>query len=282
MSAKFVSWEEAVRWLINQPDKQELVKDCYYDPSVQDAANRYWKSDEWQAVKTLLKMMPGKALDLGAGRGIASFALAKDGWQVQAIEPDSSDLVGAGAIELLARNNNLPINVTKEFGEEINCESASIDLVFARQVLHHANDLVQLCAELFRVLKPGGQFIAVRDHVVNSPADLQSFYDKHPLHNLYGGEHAYTEKEYVHAMKKAGFQVHIILRSFDSVINFAPYTGKTFRAALIAKLNNMPIVGLLSVMLNNKWIYSVVLKLLSQFDNRPGRLYSFVCFKPEN
>jgi tRNA1(Val) A37 N6-methylase TrmN6 len=43
------------------------------------------------------------AVDIGAGNGIASFALARDDWQTVAIELHSSDLVVAGAIRQLAR-----------------------------------------------------------------------------------------------------------------------------------------------------------------------------------
>jgi 2-polyprenyl-3-methyl-5-hydroxy-6-metoxy-1,4-benzoquinol methylase len=281
MNAKFVSWEDAVKWLMNQPDKQDLVKDCYYDPSVIDAANRYWKSDEWQAIKLLIHNKSGQALDLGAGRGISSYALAKDGWNVLAIEPDPSNLVGAGAIESLAITENLPIKVTKEFGEEIKCESASFDLIFARQVLHHAKNLDQLCAEVYRVLKPNGMFLAVRDHVVSSMNDMQLFLDKHPLHNLYGGENAYTEKQYLSAMRRAGFTIKMIIKSFDSVINYAPYTEDTLKVELSSRINKLPIIGMFNITLNSKWLFKLTLVLLSMFDNRPGRLFSFVCVKTE-
>ena len=224
MSDKFVSWEGAVSWLMNQPDKKDLVRDCYYDASVAEAAQRYWRSSEWQAVKAILPSSLGKALDLGAGRGIASYALAKDGWDVLAVEPDPSSLVGAGAIEYLAQSETLPIQVVKEFGEKIKCESATFDLVFARQVLHHAHDLNQLCAEVYRVLKPNGSFIAVRDHVISAQSDLPAFFNIHPLHRLYGGENAFREAQYLSAMKEAGFEVKKVFRSFDSVINYAPYS----------------------------------------------------------
>ena len=35
----------------------------------------------------------GRALDLGAGNGILSYALAREGWSVTAVEPDPSALV---------------------------------------------------------------------------------------------------------------------------------------------------------------------------------------------
>ncbi len=280
MSAKFVSWEDAVKWLLSQPDKQDLVRDCYYDSSVSEAANRYWESGEWQAIKTLLNDEPGQALDLGAGRGIASYALTKEGWDVLAVEPDPSSLVGAGAIESLARSENLAIRVASDFGEKIKCESASLDLVFARQVLHHANNLNALCAEVFRVLKPGGTFIGVRDHVISSQEDLPAFLDSHPLHNLYGGENAYEVSQYLSAMKAAGFEIKKVLRSFDSVINYAPYAEASLKAELKSRLSRLPVLGFFNWLLDIQWVFKLTLKLLSQFDRRPGRLYSFVCIKP--
>jgi SAM-dependent methyltransferase len=229
-----------------------------------------------------LPITPGKALDLGAGRGIASYSLAKEGWSVLAVEPDSSNLVGAGAIEYLAQSESLPIKVVKEFGEKIKSEAASFDLVFARQVLHHAHDLKQLCAEVYRVLKPGGTFIAVRDHVISSQADLPTFFDVHPLHHLYGGENAFTEAQYLSAMKEAGFYVKRVIRSFDSVINYAPYTDDSLKDELKVRLAKLPILRYLSWVLDTKWMFRLSLSFLSRFDRRPGRLYSFICIKPEN
>lgn len=282
MSDKFLSWEAAVTWLMNQPDKQDLVRDCYYDASVIDAAQRYWKSLEWQAIKLHLPVIQGTALDLGAGRGIASYTLAKEGWSVLAVEPDASNLVGAGAIEYLAQIESLPINVVKEFGEKIKCESACFDLVFARQVLHHAHDLNQLCAEVYRVLKPGGRFIAVRDHVISAQSDLPDFFKTHPLHYLYGGENAFTETQYLTAMKAAGFEVQQVIRAFDSVINYAPYNDYSLKEALKLRLSKLPLLSLMGRLLDIECIFRLSLNLLSRVDRRPGRLYSFICKKPVN
>jgi len=280
MSAKFISWEAAVSWLITQPDKQQLVLDCYYDASVFEAAFRYYQSLEWQSIRLIIPRTPGKALDLGAGRGIASFALAKDGWLVSAVEPDKSTLVGAGAIEMLASTYRLPINVYRNFGEQIEFESNTFDLVFARQVMHHAINLQQLCDELYRVLKPGGMFLAVRDHVISSPQDLTKFFDIHPLHHLYGGENAFTLAEYITAMKRAGFEIKKIFRSFDNVINYAPYTSETLKEAIQLRIARFTLLAWVSKMLNVDVVYRLLLQLLSWLDRRPGRLCSFVCIKP--
>jgi SAM-dependent methyltransferase len=280
MSDRFVSWEEAVAWLVAQPDKQALVKDCYFDSSPEAAAERYSQSDEWKAISALLPHVPGRALDLGAGRGIASYALAKAGWSVVAMEPDPGDFVGRGAIHKIAQSKRLKIEVAEEFGESIPRDSGSFDLVVARQVLHHARDLPDLCAEVFRVLKPGGTFIAVRDHVISSPDDLPTFLQIHPLHQLYGGENALQSGQYLDAMQMAGFRVEQMLRSFDSVINYAPHTRETLRGEFQRRLSRFPLGGLAGSCLNVDSIMDMSLALLSRIDRRPGRLYSFICSKP--
>ena len=96
MSDKMLSWEEAVQWLRDQPEKSELVKFCYYDDPLETAAERFLQSEEWVELVNLLKSKKsGQVLDIGAGRGISSYAFAKSGYEVTALEPNPSLLVGA-------------------------------------------------------------------------------------------------------------------------------------------------------------------------------------------
>ena len=137
-----LSWEQAVQWLRDKPDQQDLVRACYYDDPLPAAAERFWQSLEWKSITALLPPAQGGfALDLGAGRGISSYALAKEGWKVSALEPDPSTLVGSGAIRSLAHDSGLPIEVVTEFSEKLPFEDNSFELVNCRQVLHHARDL---------------------------------------------------------------------------------------------------------------------------------------------
>jgi SAM-dependent methyltransferase len=275
------TWEEAVSWLVSQPDQQALVRDCYYDSPLEAAVERYWKSREWTAVRQLLPRRTAAVLDIGAGHGITSYALARDGWDVTALEPDPSAVVGAGAIRRLASSQNLPITVIQEFGERIPCPSASFDLVFARQALHHAKDLPMLCAEAARLLKQGGTFVAIRDHVISKRKDLPRFFDTHPLHKLYGGENAFLLYEYLDAMRGAGFEIERVIRPLENAVNLAPLDEESLRAELVDRINHYPCGALVySVLKASDPIYAGFLQLLMVFDSRPGRLYSFVCRKP--
>lgn len=268
------TWEQAVQWLRAQKDQQPLVLDCYYDDPLREAAERYYKSEEWASIRALLPAKRGAALDVGAGRGIASYALAREGFTVTALEPDPSSIVGAQAIRSLAREASLDIVVTEEFSEKLPYADNHFDIVFARAVLHHTTDLAAACSEFYRVLKPGGRLIAVREHVLSRKEDLAVFLAQHPLHKLYGGENAFLLEEYEQAIQSAGFRLKHTIAPFDGAMNIAPRTLDETRAEIASRI---PIGSTIAKnLMQIPVIWNVVAKTLRRIDNRPGRLYSFV------
>ncbi|MEM6692839.1 MAG: methyltransferase domain-containing protein [Planctomycetota bacterium] len=278
-TSKFVSWEDAVAWLISQPDRQELVQQCYFDRPVRDAVERYGSSEEWVAIKEFLPSAAGRVLDIGAGNGLVSVALAKAGWKVTALEPDPSQFVGAGAIRNIASEDNLPIKVVEQFGESMPFDDSEFDLVIARQVVHHAHDLDQMMAEVSRVLTPGGRFIMLRDHLVDSEDDLVRFRDEHPLHNLYGGENAFRLSEYKAALARAGLGIQHELHQFDSVINYAPKTKADLCGVVTTKIRPTWLRPFMDRLLASEPLFSLVTKTASKFYRKPGRLVTFICDK---
>jgi SAM-dependent methyltransferase len=244
------------------------------------AAERYFAGDEWRAISKLLRGRTGRALDVGAGRGIASYGLAREGFAVTALEPDPSAIVGASAIRALAAEATLPIEVIEEFSERLPFVDNVFDVVFARAVLHHTRDLESACHEMFRVLRRGGIFIAAREHVISKKADLGQFLEEHPLHHLYGGEHAFLLDRYVGALEAAGFRPLEVLSPLQSPINLFPYTIDSLRNAVIEKAaQKIPVRPLWRMALGSNRVFQSLLAIAGRFDNRPGRLYSFVGHK---
>jgi len=279
-----VTWEQAVIWLREQPDQCELVRACYYDDPLIESAQRYEASGEWQAVCKILPRKTGSVLDLGAGRGISSYALAKTGWQVTALEPDASPIVGREAIRTLIEQSNLSIHPLNGYAEKIPCVDSLFDLVYGRQVMHHAQDLQTMCNEIVRVLKPGGTFIATREHVISKKDDLPIFLDNHPLHHLYGGENAYLLEEYLGALTRAGLQITKVLGPMATIINYFPLSRHDWLRIIQA-----PFIWLLGyrithILLSEKypWSHFINCYLANRADNinqDPGRLYSFITVK---
>jgi SAM-dependent methyltransferase len=275
-----MTWEQAVGWLRAQPDQQALVRDCYFDDPVEAAAERFLVGEEWQAIReTLRGYLPGRVLDLGAGRGIVTHAFARAGCQVSALEPDPSALVGRGAIETLLEKTGLEADVRGGSAERMPFPDAAFDVVYGRAVLHHARDLEQLCREAARVLRPEGTFLATREHVISRPEDLPVFLAAHPLHRFYGGETAYPLARYVAAIERAGFALERPMGPFDTPINFAPMTRAEVRDMARRRLKQKVGSRLARWLMHLPAVARGQARHLSSECGVPGRHYSFLARK---
>ena len=152
-------------------------------------------------------------------------------------------------------------------------------MVYCRAALHHASDLPRLCNEAARVLKPGGLFLATREHVLSKQGDLGKFLESHPLHFLYGGENAYTLKEYLQALKQAGLRVKRKLGPYDTVVNYAPMSREQRRLKigeiLASRLGNAMGHRIASY----RDVEEILARYLSYRSDNPGRHYSFLATK---
>ena len=266
------------------PERRELVQLAYWDEDVVAAAERFWTGEEYQAIRDLLSRWlphrPLRILDLGAGVGFSSYAFARDGHEVIAVEPDASEVVGRGALLELVRRSGVEIRCLDGVGEQLPPEAAGVDLVYTRQVLHHANDLRQMACETYRMLPPGGFMLATREHVVSQPEDLPVFLERHDTHKYLKNEHAYTLDEYVDAFRTAGFVVRSVIGPASSSINRYPVSDETFRQSCARALSKLFGRAVARVFARR----TTMLRLYSQWQDRknrnPGRLYSFVLQRP--
>ena len=271
------TWEDAVNWLRRQPEAEAAVRDAYFDDPLAEAADRFWRSNEWQAVRELIGNGPGQALDAGAGRGIASFALAKDGFTVTALEPDPSDIVGGGAIRALATQTGLSIKVEQNISERLPFADASFDIVYARAVLHHIADLPAAMREFNRVLRKGGIFVATREHVISDSSQLPAFFAGHLLHHLYGGENAHPLHFYQDAIRGSGLRLERTIGSLESPINFGPQAVAEVDRRIAEQLAPASwLRPLATSIINLPGAGRFVRGVASKIDRRPGRHAAFI------
>ena len=236
MSVQHYEYEESVQWLRSQPEMEEMVRLCYLDKDNHAAARRFAASEEFADIARLLQLNNRRCrvLDVGCGNGIASYAFASLGHQVDAIDPEPSDDVGYGAARRLAGMVRAgTLSITDAFAEKLPFPDNTFDVVYTRQAVHHFGDLQQGLNESYRVLKPGGMLLATREHVVDNEQQLQQFLANHLLHQKHGGENAYPLQQYESAMQKAGFRSVQSFGPYDTVINHFPESNQELRGRLL-------------------------------------------------
>ena len=231
-----------------------------------------------------LPKRPGLALDVGAGRGILSFALASEGWQVVAVEPDPGDNVGVGSIRELKRQSRLPIEIVRGDGEHLSFSDGTFDLVCCRQVMHHVSNPAAFCLEVRRVLGDDGMFAVLREPVISCPEDMDALLDSCILHRMHEGENAYALDEYRSFLKAGGFDNTRTIGSMENAANYFPMDPVDWHIAcarpLIRFLGyrlSMTVTGMENPV--SGWILRMLARRATELDARPGRMYSFIARK---
>lgn len=287
-----MTWEETIEFIRTKPEYAVLVDKAYFDADLPVNVEKFKSSEEYiETLKLVKKYAPNAKtlLDIGSGNGISAISFALNGYIVDTVEPDPSLTIGAGAIRKLKEYYKLDnIKVHEAFAEEIKFPNESFDIVFARQCMHHAYDLNKFVEEASRVLKKGGLFITVRDHVIYNEADKKWFLDSHPLQKFYGGENAFTHTEYSNAISKTGLEIKLVLKYYDNVINYFPLTasekalkekefeflvqsiakkkvGVLYKLPLVKKMFDCMVKSKLNKPFNEEWI--------------PGRMYTYLALK---
>ncbi len=287
-----MTWEETIQYIRTQPEYTDVVRYAYFDVDLPLNVERFKQEGEFIETLQFLKKYAPHAktiLDVGAGNGISAIAFALQGYEVTVVEPDPSETIGAGAINLLAQHYKLQnITVHQTFAEDIGFQADSFDVVYVRQAMHHAYSLEKFVFELGRVLKKGGLLLTIRDHVIFDETDKQRFLTHHPLQKFYGGENAFTSEEYRNAMIKAGLEIVKEIKYFDSIVNFFPLTAQEienlpqetkkkrtkYLKQKIGFLVNIPFVSTIYNAYLNK-------KVGNPLDEKTvaGRMYSYIAIK---
>jgi SAM-dependent methyltransferase len=286
-----MTWEETIKYIRNKPEYKILVEKAYFEENLPLNVERFKSSEEFlETLKLIKNHAPDtkKILDIGSGNGISAVAFALESYDVVASEPDPSHTIGAGAIRILKDHYKLNnLEVLEEFAENISYRD-KFDIVYVRQAMHHAYNLNQFVANLSKLLKKGGLLLTVRDHVITDEKDKEWFLENHPLQKFYGGENAFTTKEYRQAFENAGLTFIEELKYFDSVINYFPISISEHNNIIAEQenriktqlVNKIGVLGNLNPLLSlYKFKNNFNTKTIFNEKNIPGRMYSYITKK---
>lgn len=169
----------------------------YFDELAGKFGRQYVPGRSWKGIaEALLKLMPPMVIaDLGAGEGTLSQLMAQTAKRVIAID-NSEKMVEFGSD--LARKHGIG-NLEYRLGdlEDVPIRTASVDLAFLSQALHHARHPERAVGEAWRILRPGGR-IAILDLSRHNFEEAREMYA-----DLWLG---FTELEVERLLKGAGFR----------------------------------------------------------------------------
>lgn len=239
------AYERFVLAIRADPAQRPIALGSFLEEDFEQAVARYSQSEEFTLCWNLLRpyVRGGcRFLDLGAGRGLTSVAFARQGVDVTSVEYDPSDVVGVGAFASFQAKSGLPLRAIRGNALQLPFRGSTFDLVFCRSVLHHLDDLGRGLQEIWRVLKPGGVFLAYNEHVRGLFSDGSRFLKAHPAVPYGVNEWAYPILTYWWKLRAAGFRRAGFFQ-YQFVLEFSDFLKRAKRRPSVARWIGLPGIG---------------------------------------
>jgi ubiquinone/menaquinone biosynthesis C-methylase UbiE len=152
----------------------------------------------------------GRVLELGAGTAWFSAELSKLPRVVEVVTTDfSPKLLREQAPKMFkllkaheAKITRMPVDFYR-----LDFQNNHFDFVVCSALLHHGVNVLQLLRESRRVLKPGGQFIAIREPVNRSTRVKRQARSKPSTAGSETKKPLYVLSEYKHFFERAGLEI---------------------------------------------------------------------------
>ena len=208
------------------PTEAEIAR--YYPPAYYGNGRRFAYVVEWllsiiyryRVWEMERRQPPGKALDIGCGRGLMLHRLRSHSWQVQGTE------LSEGAAAYARDALRIPITVGKL--HDAHFPDAEFDLIIMWHVIEHLHNPREVLAEVRRILKPGGRLLLAAPNF----GSWEARWGREDWFHLDVPKHLthFTPKSLKRLLREAGFRVE--RKSFFST----EYDFFTFAQTALNKL----------------------------------------------
>lgn len=166
-------------------------------------------------------------LDIGSGGGLDVFLASKKvGPKGKVTGLDMTEQMVKRARQNARKGNYTNVEFKLGEAEDIPLNDNSVDLAMSNCVINLAPDKEKVYREIYRVLKTGGRFV-ISDLVTEKELDKSIKDNPEKLVACVGG--ALTEKDYIGAIKKAGFINVKIIKKSSMVVSGVPVLSETIR-----------------------------------------------------
>jgi ubiquinone/menaquinone biosynthesis C-methylase UbiE len=250
-----------VRECRRNPKLKNIVIESYLDKDIKTAIERFGKDRNFNKALDIIKRHGGKnILDFGSGRCLASYNFAKLDYDVTALEMNTSEECGLGAI----KNLKIRFNVVNGDAENMPFKEETFDIAYCNHVLHHAVSLNRMVKEVAKTIKRGGILIA-QSEVMRPPLISDKRWRQNFLAAKCGAnEHLYTTFQYIKAFKEAGLKNIRVLSNvtLDDIKKSKTLKGK-----------------FLYIFLRHKMIWSIFIKLFTYFGLPGSPIMIYGCKK---
>jgi ubiquinone/menaquinone biosynthesis C-methylase UbiE len=143
-------------------------------------------------------------LDIATGGGHTANSFAPFVKKVSAL--DLTEEMLAAARNFIRGNGHQNVDFIQGDAENLPFGADGFDIVTCRIAPHHFSNVNKFVKEVYRVLKPGGQFLFI-DNVAPEDDELDAFYNEIEKKRDYSHFRAWKKSEWLRMLELAGFEI---------------------------------------------------------------------------
>ena len=212
-----VRWEAMIRCEIElgrtSPQAQALLESIYCEEDRDAAFTRFHSGLEFAQIRRTLEMFgitrQHSICEIGGGAGWLGWALHREGYSVEMLEPNSEFITGTGYLRTRPDARNIRI---WNDAQAWYAAPHRFDTILTHNCCHHFPGLAFAAASIRRKVRPGGCWYMLREAFADTSRELFRELAGHPYSQKYGVyECYYPASYYVESLELAGFSLEAVI-----------------------------------------------------------------------